>query len=231
MKNLFKCFNADARKRALHIEILENRYVLASNAFGANEAPMPSWFSSFEYTADSAMRAEGQPTHEIRLNPFVGPRASVQTDWIVRLNLQFTSENATIIDIGSLLSANGIQFETVRGLGVPGLLQVRAFATTFPGANSALASHENVASFEPNELLSGERIPNDSDFGNLVGLHNVGQFGALTDSDIDAVEAWNQSIGSPTVVVGVVDSGIDVTHHDLYLNVWPSYGPNYLKPQ
>ncbi len=47
MKNIFKCFNADARKRALHIEILENRYVLASNAFGANEAPMPSWFSSF----------------------------------------------------------------------------------------------------------------------------------------------------------------------------------------
>ena len=224
MKNIRNCINSRVRKRALHIEFLENRYVLASTAFEAVEAIIPSWFSSFVYTADSAMRVEGKSTHEIKLNPFVGPRASVQSDWIVRVNFQSTSENSTIIDIGPLLSTNGIQFETVRGLGVPGLLQVRAFATTLSGADSALASSENVATFEPNELLSGERIPNDSDFGNLVGLHNVGQFGALTDSDIDAVEAWNQSIGSPTVVVGVVDSGIDVTHPDLYLNVWINQG-------
>ena len=133
------------------------------------------------------------------------------------------------IDVGfeqldHLLSSNGVHFETIRGLGVPGIVQVRAFAATEDAAESALHSNRNVASFEPNALVSAKRFPNDSDFGNLVGLHNVGQFGGMADADIDAVEAWDQTTGSSSVVVGVIDSGMDVSHPDLYLNVWLNQG-------
>ncbi len=224
MKKRRNCIKVYQRMRSLCIESLETRYVLAVNALTVDEAPIPAWFASFNLVADSTTGIEGGSTQDDILIPFVGPRASVQSDWIVQITAKSTTENPTFNKIGSFLSENGIQIEAVRGLGVPGLVQVRAFATTSSGADSALANNKNVASFASNEVLSGQLIPNDSDFGNLVGLHNVGQFGALADSDIDAVEAWNLSIGSPTVVVGVIDSGIDVTHPDLYLNVWINQG-------
>src|SRR5207244_12420027 len=67
-------------------------------------------------------------------------------------------------------------------------------------------------------------VPNDPQFGNLWGLHNTGQVvqfvTGIPDADIDAPEAWDVTTGSGRVVVGVIDSGIDSTHPDLYPNVW-----------
>ena len=210
-------------KRSLCLESLESRTLFDVSGQLAETIPVPAWFANFEPSADASAKIEGSSSGNSR-SPFVGPRASVQTDWIVQLVSSSALADPTVVDVGLQLSENHVQFELVRGLGLPGLVQVRSFATTPLGAESALASKAIVESFEANQLLSGERFPNDSDFGNLVGLHNVGQFGALADSDIDAVEAWDQSIGSPTVVVGVIDSGIDVAHPDLYLNVWVNQG-------
>jgi subtilisin family serine protease len=218
-----------AIRRRLRIEPLEGRFVLDSSLDAFANAPDPNWFASFEAPVSIAFASENarglseglsSGTHR---TPFVGPKFSHPSDWIVRLN------ESSKIDVGfeqldHLLSSNGVHFETIRGLGVPGLVQVRAFAATADAAESALFSNRNVASFEPNALVSAKRFPNDSDFGNLVGLHNVGQFGGVADADIDAVEAWDQTTGSSSVVVGVIDSGIDVSHPDLYLNVWLNQG-------
>lgn len=43
---------------------------------------------------------------------------------------------------------------------------------------------------------------------------------------IDAPEAWDHSRGNNNVVVGVIDSGIQGTHPDLYDNLWINPNPN-----
>lgn len=57
-------------------------------------------------------------------------------------------------------------------------------------------------------------VPNDSFFVNQWGLNNA------SDKDIDAPEAWNIFKGSSSVMVGVLDTGADLTHPDLVGNLW-----------
>ena len=61
-------------------------------------------------------------------------------------------------------------------------------------------------------------------FGSLYGLHNTGQSGGTTDADIDAPAAWDITTGSDTVVVAVIDTGVDYTHPDLNDNIWTNSG-------
>jgi subtilisin family serine protease len=62
--------------------------------------------------------------------------------------------------------------------------------------------------------------PNDASYGSLWGLHNTGQSGGTADVDIDAPEAWNITKGSRSVLVGVIDTGMNYTHPDLAANAW-----------
>ncbi|MFM7421564.1 MAG: S8 family peptidase, partial [Alphaproteobacteria bacterium] len=67
-----------------------------------------------------------------------------------------------------------------------------------------------------------QAVPNDARYtdGSLWGMYGDGsspanQFGS------QAAEAWAQGhTGSMANVMGVIDTGIDYTHPDLYLNIW-----------
>lgn len=89
-------------------------------------------------------------------------------------------------------------------------------------------SNPAVEYAEPNYLYWFQIIPNDTQFGSLWGLHNIGQTvngtAGKTDADIDAPEAWDISTGSPNVIVAVIDSGIAYDHPDLAPNIWANPG-------
>lgn len=85
-------------------------------------------------------------------------------------------------------------------------------------------SQPGVAYVEPNYLWHAMRTPNDTDFNRLYGLHNTGQTGGTAGADIDAVEAWDLTTGSASVIIGVIDSGVDHTHPDLAANMWINPG-------
>jgi hypothetical protein len=93
---------------------------------------------------------------------------------------------------------------------------------------AALMTDPRVEYAEPNYLLYKLDTPNDALFGELWGLHNTGQtiggVAGVPDADIDAVEAWDIATGSSSVVVAVIDTGIDVAHPDLAANIWTNPG-------
>jgi subtilisin family serine protease len=69
-----------------------------------------------------------------------------------------------------------------------------------------------------------QMIPDDPRFPDQWGLHNTGQTGGSADADIDAPEAWYSTTGSPSVIVAVIDSGVDINHEDLECNIWVNPG-------
>ena len=77
---------------------------------------------------------------------------------------------------------------------------------------------------EPNYIYHIDEIPNDPRFSDLWGMHNTGQAGGKRDADIDAPEAWDVQKGSRSVLLAVIDTGVDYDHQDLKANMWINPG-------
>lgn len=72
-----------------------------------------------------------------------------------------------------------------------------------------------IAYAEPNRIYRITDFPNDTDFSKQWPLHNTGQTGGKPDADIDAPEAWDIEKGKPSVLIAIVDTGVDYNHPDL----------------
>ena len=83
-----------------------------------------------------------------------------------------------------------------------------------------MLSMPGVTYAEPNYIVRTTLTPNDTRFGELWGLNNTGQSGGISGADISAVSAWDVSTGSSSIVVGVIDTGVDYNHPDLAANIW-----------
>ncbi|MGH7680364.1 MAG: S8 family serine peptidase [Candidatus Eiseniibacteriota bacterium] len=91
---------------------------------------------------------------------------------------------------------------------------------TIADAVSRYRNHPAVEFIEPNYIVHADLVPNDPLFSQQWGLRNTGQSGGTSGADVAAVPAWDVSTGSSTVVIAIIDTGVDATHPDLAGNIW-----------
>ena len=129
-----------------------------------------------------------------------------------------------------LVSSDGrqlsIQLERFDGANiVPGLRLAHVAPEDTMAAIAALKAQPDVLYAEPNYLLHLDANPNDPRFvsNELYGLLKIGapQAWDTIKGSSDTVQA---GFGSPRIVVGVIDEGIDVLHQDLAANIWTNPG-------
>jgi len=87
-----------------------------------------------------------------------------------------------------------------------------------------LAQDPRVEFVEPDYLVGLTRTPDDPRFAEQWALHNTGQTGGVAGADARAVRGWDLATDASAVVVGVVDTGADLTHPDLVPNLWANPG-------
>jgi len=142
---------------------------------------------------------------------------------LVRYRSELVAKQQTL---QTLVSSDGrqlaIQIERFDGADiVPGLRLAHVAPGDTMAAIQALKQQPDVLYAEPNYVLHLDVDPNDPRFtsGELYGLTKIGAPTAW-DTIKGSSDSAQPGFGSPRIVVGVIDEGIDVGHEDLLANIW-----------
>ncbi len=99
-----------------------------------------------------------------------------------------------------------------------------------PDVVRLLKSHQEVRYAEPDYIqsLSAGSLPNDVSVGNQWADQNTGQSvnntAGTAGADEHSFAAWSVTTGTNSVVVAVLDSGVQYSHPDLATNMWNNPG-------
>jgi len=215
----FACAAADAklpsRRRSLHIEPLESRHLL--DAAGVASLISAVWFqdvSDHEDVAHAGVADWGVESNVASDQATLAAEQSDLYDWIVQFDTAAVADVASVADTASLLVGGGVEFEVLRGLGLVGQVLVRSSNASLEAVQSQLSENVNVAGFEQDATRQIDvAVPTDPYYNQLWGMDSI-----------DAPEAWSITTGSSSVVVAVIDTGVDYTHVDLAANIWTNPG-------
>ena len=78
-----------------------------------------------------------------------------------------------------------------------------------PDALAAIGATIPGVAVEPDLLYFSDRVPDDYDPIKMWGLERI-----------EAEAAWSVAVGAEEIVVGIIDSGAEMSHPDLAANIW-----------
>lgn len=140
---------------------------------------------------------------------------AVPGELLVGYNSEISSSTITV-QMQGLHAAVGAQVvDTFRSIPVQ---HVRLSSSISPEqAAQHYLSDPRVAFVEPNYIVRPlATTPNDPQFGDLWGM-----------SRIRAPEAWDFIQGDSSIIVAVIDTGIQIDHPDLKANIWKNMGESW----
>ena len=140
--------------------------------------------------------------------------------FIVRIDGVNGRADQQLQKVNQLLGSVRKDLRATQHLGDDGLALITApRGLTHAQLKASLNGLKALRTLEPDFAVWTTSV-NDPHYSKLWGLHNTGQTGGRADADIDAPEAWNITRGDGSVVVGVIDSGVDYNHPDLANAIW-----------
>src|SRR5262245_20311965 len=194
----------------------------ADALFGAVRASIVLWFATVALTTLPA--GGGTPPKDV---PGISPKSAPSSP----------TRKPRYVEGDVLVKFKASAPESVRGraraeLGARRLRQFKSRAGQWrlgrgrstEDAVERLRRNPAVEYAEPDYIMQAALAPADPSYPLLWGLHNIGQTGGAPGADIGAESAWTITVGDRSVLVGVLDSGIDYNHPDLRDNIWTNPG-------
>ncbi len=196
----------------LQFEPLEDRVVLSASSLVS-----PAWFASVSDVPAAEVAASGFSASSLSdgsSTAAADTSDATSFDWIVQFDAAALSGVTSVADTAQLLTANDFDFDVIRGLGMEGQVLVRSSGAAAETVAEWFTASPAVDSFEQDAVVQLNAVPNDPSYpSQLWGL-----------TQIDAAAAWDISTGSSSVIVGVIDTGVNYNHPDLAANMWHNPG-------
>lgn len=179
--------------------------------------------------AGTVSAAEGRPDFDVsgfqedngskaEYNSFTGDMKS-PGELIIKYKEQGNSINALSLE----KTGRGLKYQKLKQLGENMELVQLAPNQTLEAAIAELEKNPAVEYAQPNYILNAYDIPNDPLYARQWGMRNEGQLieggYGTAGVDINVQKAWSMTKGKAEIIVGVLDSGIDINHPDIRNNI------------
>ena len=134
----------------------------------------------------------------------------MQSDGSVEVVIGVGSEPTSYASLSSIVSQNGGKITDTISMGTTKAIVVKIQSSTAATLANQVSDSGLARYVEPNGLRQVDSMPNDPSWDMQWGPQKIG-----------ADYAWNTTTGDSSLLVAVIDTGIDYTHPDLAANYVP----------
>ncbi|NCG57038.1 MAG: PKD domain-containing protein [Proteobacteria bacterium] len=210
-------------------QLISNLVRASKNYFGSGKAKAQEYPGLFYIPLEKKLDKNGllKLTEVLASSPGIVTAAPLlhidQADIITRPELIVTFDGSVEeSDIREILNTNELRpLRTFSGLDPTYLVSFKGSPMKAFELSWELLGFDEVSAAEPNFIqdLPEMATPNDSLYANQWDMNNTGQTGGTPGADMHMSEAWDISTGSASIVVAIIDEGVDVDHPDLIANM------------